>query len=311
MSYSAKVTRTGLYTGHKGSVYTIGASLDQDKFITAGSDGIIAEWSFDDRIEGIPLAQVNNIVYSMFVDLDSKLLVIGQAAGGLHIIDLVQKKEMRLLQYHESPIFNITTHNDYQWIISLGGNGKIVITSLKDFSLIREVEVGGGKLRSIVINDSGDTAIVGTADGTIHFFKLPDWRQIKIIQAHQEGFSVNSLKYNLDETLLYSGSRDAHLNIYDVKDEFKKINSIPAHNYAIYSIVSSPDGTQIATASRDKTIKIWDANDMTLQMRIELGKTEGHKNSVNTLYWHPNGKLISGSDDRSIMAWDIKDEVAS
>ena len=61
-----------------------------------------------------------------------------------------------------------------------------------------------------------------------------------------------------------------------------------------------------ATASRDKTMKIWDANNFKLLKVIDTVRNGGHINSVNTLRWSKyNNWLISGSDDRSIIIWEI------
>lgn len=57
----------------------------------------------------------------------------------------------------------------------------------------------------------------------------------------------------------------------------------------------------IASASRDKTLKIWD---------VKSGKCivtlAGHDNWVTGLVFHPNGRfLLSVSDDKSIRIWDL------
>jgi WD40 repeat protein len=57
-----------------------------------------------------------------------------------------------------------------------------------------------------------------------------------------------------------------------------------------------------ATASRDKTLKIWDVATQEIIQRIEQ-TNEGHLNSVNTLLWMDDNTLVSAGDDRSINIW--------
>lgn len=57
----------------------------------------------------------------------------------------------------------------------------------------------------------------------------------------------------------------------------------------------------MATGSRDKTIRLWDATS-----GVCLKTLVGHDNWVRALVFHPNGKfLLSASDDKSIRIWDL------
>ena len=57
----------------------------------------------------------------------------------------------------------------------------------------------------------------------------------------------------------------------------------------------------VATGSRGKRIKLWDAKEGTL-----IENFEGHDNWVRDLVFHPNGKyLLSVSDDKSMRVWDL------
>lgn len=113
------------------------------------------------------------------------------------------------------------------------------------------------------------------------------------------------MRYSPDAKTLVSGGRDAHLNFWNVSD-YTLIKSVPAHNFAIYDIVFSPDKSLFATASRDKTIKIWDAKTSDFLLRINIENSNGHTYSVNKLLWTSfNNYLISAGDDRKIRIFEI------
>lgn len=72
------------------------------------------------------------------------------------------------------------------------------------------------------------------------------------------------------------------------------------HDAEVWSVTYSPDGKRIATASQDKTAKIWDA--ATGQLLLTL---IGHSGSVNGIVYSPDGKRIATtSDDHTAKVWD-------
>lgn len=297
-----EMIRAAVLSGHSGSVYAL-ACEGANRCFSGGGDRLIAEWNLDSPEEGVVLAKVNDIVYSI-LPLHNQRMLVGQASGGIHVINLETRHEERLLQYHRSGVFGLGYAAASGLVVSLSGDGELGIIDAEQLTLNRMFTLGGGKLRDFAWNKDQTMMALGSGDGRVRIFSFPDLKEIAAWQAHQEGFSTNAVCFSPDGRWLLTGSRDAHLNVYDVMDGFKLRHHIPAHNYAIYTITYSPDGDVFATASRDKTIKIWDPETFEVIQRMDKDRSQGHVNSVNKIMWHPgNGQLISASDDRSVMAW--------
>src|SRR5271157_5744549 len=76
--------------------------------------------------------------------------------------------------------------------------------------------------------------------------------------------------------------------------------TLKGHTAAVISVAWSPDGKRLATASQDKTAKVWDA-----ASGKELLTLKGHGDFVTGVAWSPDGKrLATASQDKTAKVWD-------
>ncbi|WP_330317187.1 hypothetical protein [Streptomyces platensis] len=79
------------------------------------------------------------------------------------------------------------------------------------------------------------------------------------------------------------------------------------HTGAVYLTSFSPNGRILATASYDRTVRLWDVADRTHPK--PLGKPlTGHTSWVSTAVFSPDGRtLASAADDGTVRLWDVRD----
>jgi len=300
-----KVTKIGHFSGHKGAIFTLEKGIKENAIYSGADDGYIVEWDLASKGDGNLIIQVPRPVYSLRLDNKLDLLYCGSAAGNLHIIDLKAKKEIRNIEAHTLGLFDIQQTDDY--LYTSGGDGIVKMWSKPDYKLIHVQKQSDKSARCIALNDASLELAVGYSDHRIRIYNMKDMSLGKTIDAHSN--SVFSLTYQKNGEKLLSGGRDVMLKEWDVLNNYFNTKEIPAHNLHINHIAFAPEDSDLmATVSMDKTIKIWNTNQLQLIKVIDKARNDGHINSVNKVLWVNKDTIITGGDDKQIMMWKLEKE---
>ncbi len=297
-----QVEKTNTFTGHKDCIYAMTPIANSTKFISAGSDGLVVEWDVEKPNEGKMIAKVDNTVYALCHLPETNQLLIGQNFEGIHLIDLEKKQESKSIKLTEQAIFDIQFHNGIIYVAS--GKGTVFLLDLETFSIKKKLQLSGEHARTIALNPNWKEFAVGYSDNSIRIFDMGDYTMKYELNQHTN--SVFTLAYSTDYNLLLSGSRDAHLRIWSVSNNYELQESIVAHMYTINHIAFRADGKYFATCSKDKSIKIWHSEKSKLLKVIDKTRHAGHGTSVNKLFWQGKNTLVSASDDTSISVWNLE-----
>ncbi|MEM7030366.1 MAG: WD40 repeat domain-containing protein [Chloroflexota bacterium] len=155
--------------------------------------------------------------------------------------------------------------------------------------------VTDGTNRPLFVAQTTDTHLQPQVDSAKRFFNWEGDEKLYL----QQGGDWQSLSLGILGSVLMAAG--LFLGIFSYR-----VVSSPTHHNLIESLAFAPSGEQFASASWDKTIQVWDVNNLDLRMRLN-----GHTGPVVSLVFSPDDQqLISGSGDHTVRIWQLADGTA-
>ncbi|KAJ1325945.1 platelet-activating factor acetylhydrolase IB subunit alpha [Microdochium nivale] len=170
---------------------------------------------------------------------------------------------------------------------------------------------------------SGTLLVSASRDQTLRIWDVTTGYCLKTLRAHADW--VRDVSPSFDGRFLLSTGNDRTIRLWDMSSANPDVKvTMMGHENVVECCAFAPPSSYehlatlagykkppaatssaefMATGSRDKTIKIWDARGTCIKTLV------GHDNWVRALLFHPGGKyLVSVADDKSIRCWDLSQE---
>jgi ribosome assembly protein 4 len=150
--------------------------------------------------------------------------------------------------------------------------------------------------------DSADSA---NNDKKIQFYNDPINRtgenRALMHQHANRRYKAFKEKINASEKIV-TGSDDFTLILWDPLNSDKPVSRMTGHQGLVNHVCFSPDTFYLASASFDKSIKVWNGH-----TGVFLFNLRGHVGPVYQIAWSPDSRmLLSGSKDTTLKCWNIK-----
>ncbi|XP_046819399.1 actin-interacting protein 1 [Vespa velutina] len=276
MSYETKYIFATLPKTQRGQPLVLGGDPKGKNFLYTNGNSVIIRNIDNPAIADIYTEHscpVNLAKYSP----SGFYIASGDQSGKVRIWDTVNKEHILKNEFHPigGPIKDIAWSPDSQRMIVVG-EGR------ERFGHVFMAETGtsvgeiSGQSKSINSCDFRPTRpfrlITGSEDNTIAVFEGPPFKFKMTKQEHTR--FVQAVRYSPSGNLFASAGFDGKVFIYDgtTSDLVGEVGS-PSHQGGVYGVSWKPDGTQLLTASGDKTCRLWDVETRSLISEFNMGTT--------------------------------------
>ncbi|CAE6423601.1 unnamed protein product [Rhizoctonia solani] len=173
--------------------------------------------------------------------------------------------------------------------------------------LISRIDGHTDWVRCVVFSPDGSRILSSSSDCTIRMWDAttgapvgtPEW-----FKGHS--YPVKSVAFSPDGRRIVSGSWDNTVRIWDAENG-GLIDVLEGHKWGVNCVAFSPDNMTIVSGANDHTIRAWDISNGSLGPATPSKTLTGHTNSVMSITFTPDGRLVSGSVDCTICVWRVSD----
>ncbi len=108
-----------------------------------------------------------------------------------------------------------------------------------------------GRLFANVVNSGSDAL-----EKSVNFWSVPDFKLVRRLQTTGRAFT--GVDFSPDSRQAYLSGADQTISIYDLAT-WECVRILSGHRDEVWCVACSPDGSRLASGSRDATIRFWSA----------------------------------------------------
>jgi WD40 repeat protein/tetratricopeptide (TPR) repeat protein len=305
--------RLGQSIPHPGPVHSLAWSPDGRLMVTGCSDKIARIWEVTPGPAVVRTSQHENVLaYSP----DGRLALIGSSSPDGHRCEQVSLCDTATCQ----PLFPLIQNGQASGKAAFSSDGRRVVLELKEKegSTLQAFDTTNSKLGSqpirlgegltleaLAVSPDGQTILTGTSVPYAKKGEATLWnaKTSEPLQKLSYEEAVLSVAFAPDGRKLATGcgmpsTTQGEARLYDASTGKLVHTHTLKHNGPVRVVVFSPDGLTLATASDDRTARLWDVGSS--QQRWEVA----HTAPVRSLAFSANGNLLlTGSDDQTARLW--------
>ncbi|MDJ0839023.1 MAG: CHAT domain-containing protein [Acidobacteriota bacterium] len=288
--------------GHTKRVAASAFAPDDRRLATASYDQTVIIWDVRTKQKVDQLTDHAGPVTDVQYSADGKHLVTSSNDRTVIIWDVYDNGSVwlnKLLRGHAGDVLGAAFAPDGRIVASVSLDKTMRLWDVRPTLTQPVLEGHTGKVHGGGFTADGNTFVSASSDKTLRTWSLNGETTSKIIaELDSPGTSAAVTR---DGAAAVAGGEDG--TVYLWREETGRTRSLKGHKGPVNDVVFSPDGSRLASASSDNTVKLWSAADPDQAPQT----LTGHTDHVLAVAFSPDGlTAASGSLDKSARLWDLE-----
>nr|GLL35179.1 coatomer subunit beta'-2-like isoform X1 [Ipomoea trifida] len=209
----------------------------------------------------------------------------------------------RKLAQRSERVKSVDLHPTEPWILASLYSGTVSIWNYQTQTMAKSFEVTDLPVRSAKFIARKQWVVAGADDMFIRVYNYNTMDKVKVFEAHTDYIRCVAVHPNLSYVL--SSSDDMLIKLWDWEKGWICTQIFEGHSHYVMQVTFNPKDTNtFASASLDRTIKIWNLGSPDPNFTLDA-----HLKGVNCVDYFTGGDkpyLITGSDDHTAKVWDYQ-----
>ncbi|MGJ3254324.1 MAG: caspase family protein [Elainellaceae cyanobacterium] len=276
---------------HDGEVWDVSISPDGSMYASASSDRTVKLWdaASDRLLQTFP--DHDGTVYSVVFSPNQQ--IVTASTDQITVWNIAEGDRPMTLTGHDDYVLSLSLSPDGQRLASASDDTTVRLWDMTDGSLIQTLTGHLDGVQTVQFSHDGTLLASGGWDQTV---RLWDANGTLIRELQHDG-GVSSVAFSPDDEQLISASHDGTIYLWRIADG-EQLGTGESPHGGINQLAFHPDGHMFAAASGGYIV-LFDSETVRTMRTLS-----GHQLDVTSLEFSADGDtLLSGSKDRSIIAW--------
>jgi predicted CXXCH cytochrome family protein len=310
--------------GHQDIVNSASFSSDGNQLVTASKDFTARVWgvfevkepeAIDGEVDEIP--SIENAAEASVDPIQETLSSeeeIPLEPAGPEIIE-----STLIFKGHNGSVNDAVFSPDQSKILTGSEDGLTIVWDINTQKPIHKLQEFKESVNKVRFNSNGSLAVALNSNFNVSIWNVGSGDLKTILRTRKQ--QIVDVEFSpVNPSKIAAAFSEGSIRIYDLEEKsgLVKLSAGPetsgetsGHSLEVTAIVFSPDGSKIASISRDLTAKIWDANTgkvlstlIVHDKKANNGKKKDQR-FVSISFSGDSRKVVTGSSDKVVRLWDV------